>query len=276
MKKNIILLLSVMCFYSSHSQPQTDNIKTNGHEYVDMGLSVLWATFNIGADSPESRGDYYAWGETATKEIFNYKSYKWYNNGDYNSLTKYCYDREYGMDGYTDNLIKLELEDDAAHVQWGGDWRMPSQMEFEELNYNSTVEWVQINGVNGCKFTSNIKGYEGRSIFLPCNGVEVNGHHMYDGEMGWYWTSDYYDYGIALGFNNLNPQPRSLNAITAGVFTMNMEERSRTQSSTGRECGLTLRAVISVEGKSIVVPDNIASRPPMGSAIRRVVGDSIR
>ena len=177
----ICLLFSVLYSISGYSQPSIAEPKNNGYEYVDMGLSVLWATFNIGADTPEGSGDYYAWGETVAKDDFTPKTYKWFKDG-FGTLTKYCYDREYGADGYTDNLIKLEPEDDAAHVQWGGDWRMPSQMEFEELTLNCTVEWTQLNGLNGCRFTSKVKGYEGKSIFLPCPGVKVNGQHMYNGE----------------------------------------------------------------------------------------------
>lgn len=110
----------------------------------------------------------------------------------------------------------------------------------------------QVNGLDGCRFTSKVKGYEGNSIFLPFPGIEVNGQHLYDGEFGWYWTSDYYDYGVALGFNNLNPKPRSLNAERAGFFRLSKENPD--PGSYLRSAGLSVRPVIKVEGRDIVVP----------------------
>ena len=103
------------------------------HEYVDLGLpsGTLWATTNVGAEKPEDYGLYFAWGETTgytgdTNDgyLFDWASYKWCN-GDYNQLTKYCYDISSGYNGFTDTLTELEPEDDAAYVNWGPDWRMP-------------------------------------------------------------------------------------------------------------------------------------------------------
>ena len=87
----------------------------NGHEYVDLGLpsGTLWATCNVGAETPESIGSYFAWGETSTKADYDWSTYK-YCNGSENTLTKYCNDANYGYNGYSDELVVLQPEDDAA------------------------------------------------------------------------------------------------------------------------------------------------------------------
>ena len=130
----------------------------NGHEWVDLGLpsGTLWASCNIGATSPEGYGDYFAWGETETKERYDYTTYKWGNAA--NKLTKYC---------TNDNKRVLDAEDDAAAVKWRGLWRMPSSSEIEELNGLCTWEWIKLKGVTVCKVT----GPNGNSIFLPAAGV---------------------------------------------------------------------------------------------------------
>ena len=106
----------------------------NGHEFVDLGLpsGTLWATCNIGADTPEDYGDYFAWGETEPKEIYDWKSYKYgrFLNERY-ELNKYCTDSVYGLDGFVDNLTILEPVDDVVRIYWGADWRMPTIEEWE-------------------------------------------------------------------------------------------------------------------------------------------------
>ena len=130
------------------------------HEYVDLGLSVKWATCNMGASSPEEYGDYYAWGETETKSTYDWNTYKWCK-GSENTLTKYCTDSDYGT---VDNKTVLDPEDDVAHVKWGGNWRMPTDAEIEELRENCIWKWTTQNGKNGYKVTSKKNG---NSIFLP-------------------------------------------------------------------------------------------------------------
>ena len=101
------------------------------HEYVDLGLpsGTLWATCNIGASTPEDYGDHFAWGETAPKDYYDWFTYKWYN-GSYGTLTKYNTDSYYGT---VDNKTKLDSEDDAAYVNWGPQWRMPTVEQQKEL-----------------------------------------------------------------------------------------------------------------------------------------------
>lgn len=174
---------------------------TKGHDYVDLGLpsGLKWATCNVGANSPEEYGDYFAWGETepyykaghsqdavclnwiSGKSGYNWPSYKWCN-GSSTSQTKYCTDSSWGT---VDNKRVLDLEDDAAHVNWGGDWRMPTNEEQIELHDKCTWIWGLRNGVNG--FT--VVGPNGNSLFLPAAGQRELGKLNSAADLGRYWSS---------------------------------------------------------------------------------------
>ncbi|MBQ7819150.1 MAG: hypothetical protein IJ341_05580, partial [Bacteroidales bacterium] len=156
----------------------------NGHAYVDLGLSVKWATCNVGATTPEGYGDYFAWGETSPKTTYDWSTYK-YSNGTYDSMTKYCTQSSYGT---VDNKTTLELTDDAARVNWGGSWRMPTEAEQNELRdtNNCTWTWTTQNGVNGHKVTSKKNG---NSIFLPAAGYRGSSDLDGAGGYGYYWSS---------------------------------------------------------------------------------------
>ena len=157
----------------------------NGYGYVDLGLSVKWATYNVGANKPEDYGDYFAWGETTTKSTYEWSTYK-YCNGSATTLTKYCNKSSYGNNGFTDNKTQLELSDDAARVNWGGSWRMPTDVEWTELREQCTWTWTTQNGVYGRKVTSKTNG---NSIFFPATGCRI-GSGLYDaGSYGDYWSS---------------------------------------------------------------------------------------
>ena len=155
----------------------------NGHEWVDLGLSVKWATCNVGASSPEDYGDYFAWGETEPKEVYDGSTYK-YCNGSYASLTKYNTSSSYGT--IVDNKTQLELTDDAARANWGGSWRMPTYAEMTKLRSNCTWTWTSQNGVNGYRVTSKSNG---NSIFLPAAGYRARSSLKYAGSYGYYWSS---------------------------------------------------------------------------------------
>ena len=156
------------------------------HEYVDLGLpsGLLWATCNIGANAPENYGDYFAWGETQPKDYYDWSTYQ-YCNGNDNTITKYCYDYNYGYNGYTDTLTALLPEDDAATANWGGGWRMPTYEEWEELYNNTTCTWTTQNGVNGRLFTSS----NGNSLFLPAAGTYWGNAPSQVGVFCDYWSS---------------------------------------------------------------------------------------
>lgn len=173
--------------YNEVSNDGNDHMQSlyRGHGFVNLGLSTNWASCNIGADVPEGKGSYFSWGETKTKDIYNEETYKF----------------GYPPSKYTDEdgMTQLISTDDAAQVNWGGLWRMPTRADEEELYEKCDWEWTTVNGVDGFKVT----GPNGNSIFLPATG-------LYDGDStnklkrsdtgGWYWSSttngSYYACGI--------------------------------------------------------------------------------
>ena len=136
-------------------------------EAVDLGLpsGIRWASFNVGASTPEEEGFYYAWGETEPKENYQWENYKWCN-GSGSSLTKYNYSSDLGT---VDNKIVLDPEDDVAAVRYGDKWRMPTASEIDELFAYTTSQWTKRNGKDGFLLTAG----NGNSIFLPDPGQGV-------------------------------------------------------------------------------------------------------
>ena len=183
------------------------------HAYVDLGLpsGTLWATCNVGANVPEEYGDYFAWGETQPKDVYNWDTYQ-YCMGSYNTLTKYCNDPNFGYNGFTDNLTTLLPEDDAATANWGDGWRMPTRQEWQELLNNTTVTWTQQNGVNGRLFTA----LNGNSIFVPVAGYRLNDGLEDVGWYGYYWSSWLYTdspllawyFSFSSNYNNMSGNAR--------------------------------------------------------------------
>ena len=139
----------------------------NGYEYVDLGLpsGLKWATCNVGAETPEAYGNYYAWGETETKSE--------YTAG--NSVTY----------GEQMSDISGNAQYDAATANWGGSWRMPTKEEMQELEDHCEWEWTQVNGVNGAK----VIGPNGSCIFLPAAGYRGGSSLINAGHYGYYWSS---------------------------------------------------------------------------------------
>ncbi len=160
------------------------------HEYVDLGLpsGTLWAKTNVGADTPEDYGDYFAWGEIAPKDTYNEYDYLWYEaiefGGDYlYKITKYSTDSDHGYNGFVDNKTELDAGDDAATANWGPEWRMPSNDQIQELIDNCTSQWTAMNGVNGRMFTSNING---ATLFFSAIGYCWGGGQYNVGTRGIY------------------------------------------------------------------------------------------
>lgn len=161
-------------------------VSTSNSSYVDLGLpsGTLWATYNIGAHVPEEYGNYYAWGETETKTTYQPNNYKYCYGGDMYKLTKYCCNPKRGYNGFTDDLTVLLPSDDAATVNWGSNWRMPTREEWNELLNRTTHTTTTLNGVNGWLFTAS----NGNSIFLPATGE--NSDKVYGlGSYASYWSS---------------------------------------------------------------------------------------
>lgn len=215
-------ILSTMMFTSCGGDDDNNTATSpsgkivDGHEYVDLGLSVKWATCNVGANNPWETGDYFAWGETEPKTEYSWATYKW-SYGMTSTLTKYCFNSEYGI---VDNKETLELDDDAAYVNWGSKWRIPTDEEWLELYdncffreaYNDVgspigyyvfkAKTESDKGVQQSSFT-NPTTEEGKKrfhspeatynlsdthIFIPFAG-RITGTTLDETNMGHYWSS---------------------------------------------------------------------------------------
>ena len=195
----------------------------NNHDYVDLGLSVNWATFNVGSTSMTGFGDFYAWGEVEPYYADGYayseqtvwksgkesgyvaESNRYYASEGYElhqGWTKYCTDSLCGKDEFEDHLTVLASSDDVASAIWGGSWRMPDYDEFNELKENCDWFWMIIDGVKGFKVVSKVKGYEDKFIFIPSAGQRTR--ERYYANEGRYWTrtldSNYPESAYALDF----------------------------------------------------------------------------
>ena len=159
----------------------------NGHEWVDLGLpsGTKWATMNVGANSPTDYGSYFAWGETSPKSSYDWSNLKYCLDNSGDKFSKYVTNSKYGT---VDGKKELELSDDAAYVNWGSGWRMPSASQIDELKSNCTYVWTTMNGKYGYKVTSKKNG---NSIFLPaagyCNGFSVDNFSTW----GYYWSRSF-------------------------------------------------------------------------------------
>ena len=161
--------------------------ENNAVEWVDLGLpsGLKWANCNLGATKPEEYGDYYAWGETAPKSVYDWSTYAWGHEA--NQLTKYCSQSAQGYKGFTDSLTTLLPGDDVATMNLGEGVHIPTEAEWKELIDYTISELTTLNGVYGCNFT----GSNGNSIFLPAAGNR-NESGLYgagDSGNGFYWTS---------------------------------------------------------------------------------------
>lgn len=173
---------------SGHVLDYRDYVQGGSIRAIDLGLKVYWAESNIGATSPEEFGEFYAWGEIETKETYDWPSYSfaqvtpvWMNDellGNDVSLLKYTSE---------DNKSMLDSGDDVAQVKLGGEWRMPTEEDWVELQENCTWTWTTKNNVKGHTITSNLNG---NSIFLPATGFkEGTEHYSSNGYCGIYWSS---------------------------------------------------------------------------------------
>ena len=195
-------------------------------EWVDLGLpsGLLWTAYNLGADSPEGYGNYYAWGETTTKEDYSWNTYV---HGAPLHFTKYCNNSASGLNGYTDNLTTLEPEDDVARAVFGGDAHIPTGPEWNELLVNTTQTVETLNGVEGRRFTSRNNS---NSIFIPFGGSMNSTIHTDAGTKGILWTATY----------------GTFDSSTAMILYMTNSEACRI-SNGSRFYGLNIRAVRSGE-----------------------------
>jgi len=228
----------------------------NGHDYVDLGLSVNWATMNIGATETTGSGDQFAWGETTSKSSYSWANYKYGSSAE--DMTKY---------NVTDGKTVLEATDDAAAVHWGGPWRMPTKKEFDELLSYCTWQWygkdnTEFNGMCGYKILSNRHGYTDKFIFLPLTDYSTS-------DNGWavYWSSTGYDGGNT--GPSFSPVLYSLaNSIIFSKSGINIQTENRYQNK-------SVRAVFTPKNKTN--PDaSIIEEVPLSSAnlfdVGKVIG----
>lgn len=239
MKKNRILMMAFVAILSvgAVSCDKDENASGNGENnggggdttavWVDLGLpsGLLWARCNLGANSPEEYGNYYAWGETATKEVYNWSTYKYCTvaGGDnLQTLTKYNTSSDWGT---IDNLTTLQAADDAATAALGNGTRTPTEEEWQELINNTTVEWKPLNGVNGMMFTA----ANGDTLFLPAAGFHNDTGLGDTGGYGNYWSSSLHE-----------SSPHC-----AWVFHFSSD--GQYMDNYGRYCGLSVRPVRIVQ-----------------------------
>lgn len=168
-------------------QDVTISGQVDGYSYVDLGLSIKWATYNVGASEPTENGDHFSWGEISPKEDYSIDKYKWSRNNG-NDMTKYMTDNIFK--DTLDNKTQLDPEDDAATMNWSENWRMPTAHEFQEL-------------INGCDWKANynfggsgaiglvgVSKINGNVIFFPAAETgNFVGYLNPDFHTGYYWTS---------------------------------------------------------------------------------------
>ena len=150
---------------------------------VDLGLSVKWASYNVGAANPWEGGNFYAYGEIEPKTEYTLENYQWYCDNDGEDHDQW---EEYYKLGATITGTNY----DVAHVKWGGQWRIPTRDEWRELINNCDFTWTGMEGVTGALITSRING---NSIFLPAVGNMVGAEHTHDQLGCFYWTSTEYE-----------------------------------------------------------------------------------
>ena len=195
-------------------------------EYVDLGLpnGTLWATHNVGATNPEDMGDYFAWGETAPKANYVWEGTAWlYVENGKKRLSKYNTMSDYGP---VDNKTELDPEDDAAYVNMGSEWRMPSKAEIDELIENCTWEWTQLNGVNGQLIT----GPNGNTMFLPAIGERMGTNIYHVGDQGNYWSRSLYVLNETISY-------------PTAAYKIYLNDTGMSWNSGERSCGFPVRAV---------------------------------
>lgn len=201
-----------------------DRTMISGHEYSDLGLSVLWSTCNLGAVHPEDAGSFFAWGETSTKSRYGWSNLKYHSsttsqNG--HTFSKYINSPQFGS---IDNRHMLESSDDAASVAWGNGWRTPSHNELNELRTSCNWVWTSRNGHCGFEVTSKTNN---ASIFIPAAGYQEDTDIIGKNSDGYLWSSEIYEGG-------------------RNAFYLYFKKGETDVSNMGRYLGLSIRPVHSV------------------------------
>lgn len=174
--KNKLFFTCIFCMYCFIICAQSTH---NEHEYVDLGLpsGLKWATTNVGSSVSYRSGNHYAWGELEVKNNYDYDTYKFADITNQKGYTKY---------NRRDKLTVLRPEDDIAHVSWGGNWRMPTRAECEELKTCCNWQSINLNGKNAIKVT----GPNGQYIVFPLSGVYWGKNLMHSEKFGTIWCGN--------------------------------------------------------------------------------------
>ena len=171
------------------TDPGTDTttVSVTAGEWIDLGLpsGLLWRSCNLGAESPEEYGDYYAWGETSTKDEYTNTTYIHFADSIQILLTKYCNKPNLAFNGQADYLTTLEPIDDPSTAVLGLEVHTPTRAQFMELLANTHSEWVRLNGVYGRNYTAG----NGNSLFIPAGGCKRGDTISFTETIGCYWTS---------------------------------------------------------------------------------------
>ncbi len=231
MKFPTILMIGLPLLFVSCGK-ETEPDKPVIPDAVDLGLSVKWASFDVGATKPGEYGKYFAWGETETKSGYFWKNYT-LCNGSGESLTKYNYDEKFGHPW--DNCYTLKPEDDVAHLQYGGGWRMPTAAEIKELIECPflVLSLETVGHVTCLKITSEKTG---NSILFPPGGTSSGAWGVVSDLSGWFWTSEI----------DRPPKPATNPTFATSLQTTSLIEKGSTSLSlvhVERYIGLTIRAV---------------------------------
>lgn len=243
---------------------------TNGYEYVDLGLpsGIKWAKLNVGATKESDPGLFFQWGDTQGytldqcgngegQKAFRWEDYKWCDGSPY-SLTKYCTSSSYGDGGFTDNKVQLDLEDDGCHVHMGGNWRLPTGTNIQELIDNTNYEHITIEGMYGRKFTN--KADSSKYIFLPdvccSNGEFVLG----TGIISWSASlSDFYNYDAQILYISGTPNIYHYNSRCSGLSLRGVIDKVNNNTNTTvevDETSINLLSNVEVTEDSITLLGN--------------------
>ncbi len=246
----------------SYNLPDSYPVNVNGYEYVDLGLSVLWATKNIGASTEEESGHFFAWGETVTKRLYDIDNYKfgWY------TLSKYVNCNSSSMElSDPDSLTMLEPIDDAAVCIWGAPWRMPTNKEYIELV--TECEWIWTPNYKGKDVNGYIvRGKTGNEIFLPCAGsIGMTGENLIANQIGSYWTSMLHInkfayemcFAVSMIDTSLNSNHRYMGKSIRPVIDRDRRCHQHFENvdvgSNGRQSTTSQKMVVLIEGKDFEV-----------------------
>ncbi len=188
------------------SAPQTTSSSLQRHEWVDLGLSVKWATCNLGASSPGDYGEYFSWGELSPKTDYSWQMYRFWSGGSGEDDLRFSKYNASPAHGAVDNKTRLEDSDDTARSMWDGQWRIPTRSEWVELFNGCTWTWTSRDGNSGYLLTSKKNG---KSIFLPAAGSYFMSSLSQVDSVGQYWSSDLDGlgrsyYGEGIGFDSDN------------------------------------------------------------------------